>query len=193
MKVLAVNGSPRPKGNTSIMLGWVAEELTKAGVEVETCQIGGQLIAGCKACGVCGEKQDRRCVQGQDLINEVITKMLEADGLILGSPVFFSDLTPELKAFIDRAGFVSLGNGRLMTRKVGASVVAGRRAGHIHTHDSLNHFFGIMGMFTVGSIYWNVGFGRGAGEVEADAEARRTMVALGQNMAWILDKIHRGT
>jgi multimeric flavodoxin WrbA len=191
MKVLAVNGSPRSNGNTSIMLGWVAEELGKAGVKVETVQIGGHLVAGCKACGVCGEKKDRRCVQDQDPVNEIIAKMIEADGLILGSPVYFSDMTPELKALIDRAGFVTLFNGRLLDRKVGAAAVVARRAGHVHTYDSINHFFGITGMFTVGSIYWNLGVGREAGEVNKDEEARQTMVTLGQNMAWLLEKIHR--
>jgi len=194
MKVLAVNGSPRPQGNTSVMLGWAAEELTKAGVEVETFQLGGRLIAGCKACGACWAKdKDKppRCVQDQDPVNEVIAKMVEADGLILGSPVYFSDLTPELKALIDRAGFVTLGNGRLMNRKVGAAAVVARRAGHVHTYDSINHFFGISGMFTVGSIYWNLGVGREPGEVHKDEEAKKTMAALGQNMAWLLEKIHR--
>ena len=194
MKVLAVNGSPRPQGNTSIMLGWAAEELTKAGVEVEMFQLGGQLIAGCKACGACWAKdkdKSPRCVQDQDPVNEVIAKMVEADGLILGSPVYFSDLTPELKALIDRGGFVTLGNGRLMDRKVGAAAVVARRAGHVHTYDSINHFFGISGMFTVGSIYWNLGVGREPGEVNKDEEAKKTMAALGQNMAWLLEKIHR--
>jgi multimeric flavodoxin WrbA len=176
------------------MLGWAAEELTKAGVEVEIFQLGGQSIAGCKACGACWAKdKDKppRCVQDQDPVNEVIAKMVEADGLILGSPVYFSDLTPELKALIDRAGFVTLGNGRLMNRKVGAAAVVARRAGHVHTYDSINHFFGISGMFTVGSIYWNLGVGREPGEVNKDEEAKKTMAALGQNMAWLLEKIHR--
>jgi len=191
MKVLAINGSPRSKGNTSIMLGWVAEELTKAGLDVEIFQIGGRPIAGCKACGVCGEKLDRRCAQDNDPVNEVIAKMIEADGLILGSPVYFSDMTPELKALIDRAGFVTLMNGRLLDRKVGAAAVVARRAGHVHTYDSINHFFGISGMFTVGSIYWNLGVGRLVGEVNKDEEAQRTMTTLGQNMAWLLKKIHQ--
>jgi multimeric flavodoxin WrbA len=191
MKILAVNGSPRPNGNTAVMLGWVLEELSAAGAEVETVQIGGQLVAGCKACGVCGQKKDRRCAQDKDPVNEIIAKMLEADGLILGSPVYFSDMTPELKALIDRAGFVTLMNGRLMDRKVGAAVVVARRAGHVHTYDSINHFFGISGMFTVGSTYWNLGMAMAPGEVNNDEEAKRTMAALGQNMAWILDKIHR--
>jgi multimeric flavodoxin WrbA len=190
MKVLAVNGSPRQNGNTSVMLGWVAEELTKAGVAVETVQIGGKLIAGCKACGVCGEKKNQRCAQDQDPVNEIIAKMIEADGLILGSPVYFSDMTPELKALIDRAGFVTLWNGRLMTRKVGAAVVVARRAGHVHTYDSINHFFGITSMYPVGSRDWNLGVAMNPGEVSQDEEAKRTMVTLGENMAWILSKIH---
>jgi len=190
MKVLAVNGSPRQNGNTAVMLGWAAEELTKAGALVETVQIGGKLVAGCKACGSCGEKQDRRCAQYQDPVNDIITKMIEADGLILGSPVYFSDMTPELKALIDRAGFVTLCNGRLLSRKVGAAVVVARRAGHVHTYDSINHFFGISNMFTVGSIYWNLGVAREVGEVNKDEEAKQTMITLGQNMAWLLEKIH---
>ena len=192
MKILAVNGSPRPNGNTAVMMGWAAGELNKAGVEVETVQIGGHLVAGCKACGVCGQKRDRRCAQDQDPVNGIIAKMIEADGLILGSPVYFSDMTPELKALIDRAGFVTLWNGGLMERKVGAAVVVARRAGQVHTYDSINHFFGITSMFTVGSIYWNLGVGREAGEVSKDEEARRTMQSLGENMAWLLNKIHQG-
>ena len=191
MKVLTLNGSPRPAGNTSIMLNWAAEELRKAGVEVETSQLGGQAVAGCRACWACGRTKDRRCVQDKDPVNGLIAQMLEADGLLLGSPVYFSDLTPELKAFIDRAGLVSIMNGRPMNRKVGAAVVVARRGGHVHTYDSINHFFGIMGMFTVGSTYWNMGVAREAGEVEADEEARQTMAALGANMAWLLEKIHR--
>ncbi|GHV57659.1 flavodoxin family protein [Deltaproteobacteria bacterium] len=191
MKVLAVNGSPRKSGNTALMLSWVAEELTRAGVEVEIVKIGGRAVPGCKACGACGRNKDRRCVQDQDPVNELIAKMVAADGLILGSPVYFSDLTPELKAFIDRAGFVSIMNGRLLERKVGAAVVVARRGGHVHTYDSINHFFGIMSMFTVGSIYWNMGVASEPGAVEADAEARQTMLTLGANMAWLLEKIHR--
>ncbi len=112
MKVLAVNGSPRKSGNTSIMLDWALEELKNEGVETEVRQIGGHLVPGCKACGVCGKNQDMRCVQKDDPVNEIIAKMVEADGIILGSPVYFADLTPELKALIDRAGFVTMHNRR---------------------------------------------------------------------------------
>ncbi len=189
MKVLAVNGSPRKNGNTSIMLEWAAEELRKEGLEVEIQQIGGKLVPGCKGCGACGKNKDMRCVQKDDPVNEIIAKMAEADGIILGSPVYFADLTPELKALIDRAGFVSMFNHRALARKVGAAAVVARRGGQVHTYDSINHFFGINNMITVGSIYWNMGVGMEPGAVREDAEAEKTMRIVGQNMAWLIKKI----
>lgn len=190
MKVLAINGSPRKSGNTSIMLGWALEELAREGIEVELEKIGGVGVPGCKACGVCGVNKDRRCIQADDPVNGLIAKMAEADGIILGSPVYFADLTPELKALIDRCGFVSMFNGGFLRRKVGAAVVVARRAGHVHAYDSINHFFGICGMFTVGSSYWNLGVGLEPGDVRQDAEGEKTMRNLGGNMAWLLKKIH---
>ena len=190
MKVLAINGSPRPRGNTAIMMEWAAEELKNGGVEVEFAQIGGQLVPGCKACGACRKNKNMACIQKDDPVNGLIAKMVEADGLILGSPVYFADLTPELKALIDRAGFVANANDRVMARKVGAAAVVARRGGQVHTYDSINHFFGIMGMFTVGSIYWNMGVALEPGTVREDAEAEATMRVMGKNMAWLLKKIH---
>ena len=125
-----------------------------------------------------------------DVLNECIEKMLEADGILLGSPTYFTDLTPELKALIDRAGFVSRWNGDMFRRKVGAAVVAARRGGAIHTFDSINHFFFISQMIVPGSNYWNFGFGLDKGEVEKDEEGVNVMKLLGQNMAWLLKKIH---
>ncbi len=190
MKVLAINGSPRQDGNTSIMIDWALEEIAKEGLEVAVERIGGQAVHGCKACGACGRNKDRRCIQDDDPVNDLIAKMAEADGLILGSPVYFADLTPELKALIDRCGFVSLFNGGFMRRKVGAAVVVARRAGQVHTFDSINHFFGILGMITVGSNYWNLGVALDKGAVREDDEAEKTMRILGANMAWLLKKIH---
>lgn len=190
MKVLAVNGSPRKSGNTSIMLAWAAEELKKEGIDTEIVQIGGKLVAGCKACGACGKSLDMRCAQKDDPVNEIIAKMVEADGIILGSPVYFADLSPELKALIDRAGFVTMFNNRALSRKVGAAAVVARRGGQVHTYDSINHFFGINSMFTVGSIYWNMGVAMDPGAVREDGEAEKTMRGVGQNMAWLLKKIH---
>lgn len=189
MKVLAINGSPRKGGNTSIMIDWALEEIAREGLSVEVEQIGGQVVHGCKACGACGRNQDMRCIQKDDPVNDLIAKMAEADGLILGSPVYFADLSPELKALIDRAGFVSMFNKGFMRRKAGAAVVVARRAGHVHTYDSINHFFGILGMFTVGSNYWNLGSALDKGDIRQDAEAEKTMRILGGNMAWLIKKI----
>ena len=114
-----------------------------------------------------------------------------ADGILIGSPTYFADVSSETKALIDRSGFVGMANGGLYTRKVGAAIVAVRRAGGIHAFDTINHFFGISGMYTVGSTYWNLGIGLHPGEVEQDGEGIGIMRNLGANMAWILKKIHQ--
>jgi multimeric flavodoxin WrbA len=190
MKVVAFNGSPRKEGNTAFLIKHVLEELEKEGIETETVQVGGKSIHGCTACGKCFENKDRKCVIDKDIINDCISKMLEADGIILASPTYFADLTPELKALIDRTGFVAKANDELFKRKVGAAVVAVRRAGSVHVFDSINHFFTISQMIIPGSSYWNIGIGRAEGEVEKDEEGIRTMQVLGQNMAWLLKKIN---
>ncbi|HUJ88684.1 MAG TPA: flavodoxin family protein [Syntrophorhabdales bacterium] len=191
MKVVAFNGSARKDGNTAILLNYALAELRKEGIDTELVQLAGKNIRGCIACRKCAEKKDKRC-HGvtNDIVNECIEKMVEAAAIILGSPTYFSDVTSEMKALIDRAGFVAKGNGDLFKKKVGAAVVAMRRAGAIHAFDSINHFFFINQMIVPGSSYWNVGIGRDIGEVEADAEGVQTMKTLGQNMAWLLKKLH---
>jgi len=190
MKVVAFNGSPRKEGNTSVLIKHVLAELEKEGIETEVVQVGGKRIHGCTACGKCYEKMDRKCVNDKDIINECIEKMLEADGIILASPTYFADLTPELKAVIDRAGFVAKANSEMFRHKVGAAVVAVRRAGSIHVFDSINHFFTISQMIIPGSSYWNMGMGLAEGDVEKDEEGIQTMQTLGQNMAWLLKKLN---
>lgn len=189
MKVVAFNGSPRKNGNTALLIKTVLDVLESRGVETETVQVGGQLIRGCVACYTCFENKDRHCVQDKDLLNGCIDRMLAADGIILGSPTYFSCMTPEIKALIDRAGMVSRANEAMFKRKVGAAVVVARRAGAVHTFDSINHFFTIGEMIIPGASYWNVGFGRNQGEVENDGEGMATMRSLGENMAWLLEKI----
>ena len=152
-------------------------------------QLAGKTIKGCTACGQCFKNLNGRCAVDNDIANECIEKMAEADGIILASPTYFSDVSTEMKALIDRAGFVARANAFMLKRKIGASVVAVRRAGAIHTFDSMNHFFLIGQMIVVGSSYWNVGFGLAKGDVEKDDEALETMQTLGQNMAWLLKKI----
>jgi multimeric flavodoxin WrbA len=192
MKVVAFNGSARKDGNTAILVRQVFSELEKEGIETELVQLAGRPIHGCTACGQCFQKKNQRCIFDNDVVNECIEKMVAADGIILASPTYFADLTSETKALIDRAGYVARANGDLLKRKVGAAVVAVRRAGAMHTFDSINHFFLIGQMITPGSSYWNIGIGRAKGEVEQDEEGLRTMQALGQNMAWLLKKINAG-
>ncbi|NMC48729.1 MAG: flavodoxin family protein [Desulfovibrio sp.] len=190
MKVLAVNGSARKDGNTAIMIDTLLAELAAEGIETEHVQLAGKNLHGCLACYKCFETKDRRCIQKKDLVNELIEKMLEADGIVLGSPTYFANLTTNMKSLIDLAGMTSIANGRMFARKVGAAVVAARRGGAIHTFNSLNHFFFINEMIVPGSIYWNMGFGRNIGEVNSDEEGLRTMSTLGKHMAWLLKKIH---
>ncbi len=189
MKVVAFNGSPRPEGNTYLLLRMVLGELEKEGIETELVQLGGNKVSGCRACYGCVRNQDKRCVIKDDIINDCIEKMLEADGILFGSPTYHADVTAELKALIDRAGLVSGANGSMFKRKVGAGVVAVRRGGAIHVFNTMNIFFTISQMIVPGSCYWNLAFGRDVGEVEGDEEGQRTMKVLGENMAWLLKKL----
>ncbi len=190
MKVVAFNGSPRVEGNTRAMLKCVCAELEKEGIETELVQVGGADIRGCSACLKCTINKDGRCSVDDDA-NEFIEKMAAADGILLGSPTYFTDVSAEMKALIDRGGYVSRANGNFLRRKVGAGVVVMRRAGAIHAFDTLNHFFLISEMIVPGSTYWNIAIGREAGEAEKDAEGVRTMQALGRNIAWLLKKLRK--
>lgn len=192
MKVVAFNGSPRPDGNTRLLLDRALEPLRQRGIQTEVVQLGGSDIHGCRACYGCFRKLDGRCCCDDDIANACIAKMVEADGIILGSPTYFADVTPETKALIDRAGLVTRANGDQLKRKVGAAVIAVRRAGAIHGFDSINHFFLLGQMIIPGSSYWNVGIGREKGEVEKDEEGLRTMRVLGENMAWLLERVAAG-
>ncbi|HLE41813.1 MAG TPA: flavodoxin family protein [Nitrospirota bacterium] len=189
MKVVAFNGSARKEGNTAILLNIVLEELKAEGIETEMYSLAGKPIQGCIACFKCFENKDRRCAVTRDIVNECIQKMIEADGILLGSPTYFADVSAGMKALIERTGMVGRANVDLYQRKVGAAVVAVRRAGAIHVFNSLNYFFTINGMIVPGSNYWNIGIGRQPGEVNNDAEGVQTMKTLGTNMAWLLKKL----
>jgi multimeric flavodoxin WrbA len=191
MKVVAFNGSARKDGNTAILVNAVFKELKKAKIETELVQMAGRKISGCIACGKCFENKDKRCVVANDILNECIEKMLEADGIILASPTYFADVSTNMKALIERSGFVARANSDMFRRKVGASVVAARRGGAIHAFDSMNHFFFISQMIVPGSSYWNVGIGLGPGEVKKDEEGLSTMKTLGTNMAWLMKKLEK--
>ncbi|MFA4877501.1 MAG: flavodoxin family protein [Methanoregula sp.] len=189
LKVVAFNGSARKDGNTALLVNEVFRTLKKEKIKTELVQLAGKKIRGCIACGKCFEKQDKRCAVKADIANECIEKMLEADGIILASPTYFADVSSEMKALIDRAGYVAKANDDMFRRKVGAAVVAVRRGGAIHAFDTMNHFFFISQMVVPGSSYWNVGIGRAAGDVSGDEEGLATMKVLGENMAWVLKKL----
>jgi len=191
MKVIAFNGSARKDGNTAILLNLVLDELKAEGIETEIYSLAGKPIQGCIACYKCFEKKNKRCNVEKDIVNECIEKMVGADGIILGSPTYFADVSASMKALIERSGMVGRANADLYHRKVGAAVVAVRRAGGIHVFNSLNYFFTISGMIIPGSSYWNLGIGRQPGEVNNDNEGVLTMKNLGKNMAWLLKKINK--
>ena len=190
MKVVAFNGSPRVDGNTSKMIEEVFTVLNDGGIDTEIVQIGGNPVMGCTACNICFETKNRRCAIVDDYVNGCIEKMLEADGIIFGTPTYFADLSPEVKALIDRAGMVALANNAMFKKKVGAAVVAVRRGGSVHAFDSINHFFLISQMIIPGSSYWNLSLAWRKGDFEKDKEGIRTMRVLGENMAWLLRKIN---
>jgi multimeric flavodoxin WrbA len=190
MKVVAFNGSPRKDGNTAILINSVFCELESEGIQTELVQLSGRDIRGCIACYTCYkciDNKDKRCAVDNDAANECIKKMIEADEIILGSPTYFTDVTAEMKALIDRAGFVSRTNGDLLKNKLGAAVTAVRRAGALHTLDTINHFFFGNEIIVVGQ---GLAMGREKGEVEKDKEGMRAMKALGQRMARLLKKLN---
>ena len=187
LKVIAFNGSPRANGNTYQSLRIVLEQLEKTGIETELIQLGGKTLAGCRACGACRQSDEPRCFQADDGMNEYIVKILEADGVIIGSPVYFGNVTPEVKALIDRVGYTT---GSRLKNKVGTAVVSVRRAGSNFTYAAINFFFGIKQMIIATSSYWNMTLSREVGDVQQDAEGIRTFVTLGENMAWLLSKTH---
>lgn len=185
MKVVAINGSPHKEGNTWHILKTVAERLETHGIETQILQIGHKSIRGCTACGQCGEKKNERC-SVDDAVNECIQLMKAADGIVLGSPVYYSGIAGTMKCFLDRAFYVAGANDGLFRHKVGTAVAVLRRSGGVTTFDQLNHYFTISEMPVASSCYWNAVHGRVAGEVLLDEEGVQTAKVLADNMAWML-------
>ena len=190
MKVFAINGSARKDGNTATLLKLVMAELEAEGIATELYQMSGKQIQGCRACYRCFEKKDFRCAVDKDIVNECIEKMRQADGILLGSPTYFSDVTAGTRALIERVGFVGRANDYMLKRKVGAGVIAVRRAGAVNALNSINLFLSYMQMILPGSSYWHMALGRDPGDVMKDEEGIGTMKTLGQNMAWLLKKLN---
>ena len=187
MKVVAFNGSPRKDGNTTLLIHQVFHELEKEGIETELVHLSGTKIHGCIACYKCFENKDQHCAVKKDAANEYIEKMTTAQGIVLGSPSYFQDVTAEMKALIDRAGFVGLANGRMYRNKVGASISCFRRTGGVHTIETMNHFFFSNELIIAGRA---VSVARDKGDVEKDEEGVRMAKTLGQKIAWLMKKIY---
>ncbi len=192
MKVVAINGSPNREGNTWHGIRMVAAELEKEGIETEIVHIGNQNIRGCVACGQCAKNRNEQCVQTGDPVNECIQKMKQADGIILGSPVYFSAISGTMKSFLDRVFYVSTFNGGLFKYKVGASLVAVRRSGGLPTFNQLNNYLLYSEMLVPASNYWNVIHGARRGEAVQDEEGAQIMRVLGRNMAWAMKLVENG-
>ena len=184
MKVLGINGSARRDGNTAIMINIAFEELNASGIETELVQLGGDVIQPCKACWACGGKGN--CVHSADNFRMIFNKMKQADGIILGSPVYCANISANMQALLERASVVADMNLGMFDRKVGAAVAAARRGGALNAVDAMNHFFLVRNMYIVGSSYWGIAYGRMPGEVGQDGEGMETMHSLGRNMAHLL-------
>ncbi len=185
MYALAINGSPRKGGNTETLLRATIAPLQEKGWQTDLIRVGGTHIRGCIACYKCFKKQNMRCAISSDSFNELAEKLYRADAIIMGSPTYFTDVTAELKAVLDRAGLVSIANGHLLRGKIGAAVVAVRRGGATHAFDTINHMYMASQMLIPGSTYWNLGFGLHKDEVQNDAEGMLNMQHLGQTILWL--------
>lgn len=189
MNVLLINGSPRKNGNTCQLLNHAITTLTENGIATEIIHLADKNISGCTGCFKCAVNKDKKCVIKLDDFNEVFAKMLEADGIIIGSPTYFTDVTSNVKSILDRAGAVAFVNDGLFRHKAGAAVIALRRGGGVHAFDTINHMFQMNQMFIVGSTYWNLGFGLNEGDVKNDTEGLANMEDLANSMAFLLKKI----
>lgn len=189
MKVLGICGSPRKGGNTETLLKTALGVLAEQGFETELLSLAERPVKPCTACGGCFKTQEVRCVQDDPAFEGVLEKFAEADGVLVGSPVYFGSATPETMSLLDRVGYVARRHPELLRRKVGAAIVVARRAGHNFTFAQLNYFFLISEMIVPGSTYWNVAFGREKGEVVNDAEGMETVKTLAGNMAWLMKKL----
>lgn len=188
MKVVAINGSAREKGNTKILIERVLQKLEKEGIETELISLSKNILAPCKACFTCGGKE--KCTFGdQDIFNSIFKKIKEADGIILASPSYSANVSSNMQALLERASVICDMNPGLLTHKVGVSIATERRAGALNTIDTMNHFFLNHEMYVAGSTYWNLGIGKLSGEVEKDEEALNTMDNLGKNMSYLLKKL----
>lgn len=189
MRVIGINGSAREDGNTALIIGIIFKELQKQGIQTELIQLASKVIEPCRGCYKC--KGNRQCAFLEDDFKEIFNKMIQSDGIILGSPVYSADVSSRMKAFLERSGVIISTNKGLLKHKIGVSVVAVRRGGALNAVDTMNHFLLNKEVYLVGSIYWNMVFGNEIGEVLTDNEGIENMKNIGQNMAWLLKQINK--
>ncbi|MGB3368633.1 MAG: flavodoxin family protein [Acidaminobacteraceae bacterium] len=191
MKVVLFNGSPRKEGNTYHAMKMLETELQNEGIDTEILHIGGSVIRGCTACGMCAKNKDEKCVLN-DEVNGWIQSIKDADGIILASPVYSADITGTMKSFLDRAFYVSYVNESLFRYKVGASVAVSRRSGGMPAFNQLNNYLTYSQMMIPTSNYWNVIYGSIPGDVNYDEEGKQILRVLGKNMAWLMKLVEAG-
>ena len=189
MKVIAINGSPRTNGNTTMALRAMTDELERQGIETETIQIGKQSIHGCIACGHCAKSEGNKCVFADDLVNETAQKMRDADGFILGCPTYYAGIPGTMKSFLDRVFYSS---SRYFRLKVATSCAVVRRAGGVDVVHQLNNYLNLAQTVIPPSQYWTIAYGREKGEVEGDGEGMQTLMKNARCMAWLLKLIEAG-
>lgn len=186
MKVLMLNGSAKPNGNTYLALAEVGKQLEKEGISYEIFQMGGDAVRDCIGCHQCSEKG---CIFTDDKVNEFVAKAKEADGFVFGTPVYYAHPSGRVLSFLDRVFYSS---GRSFAFKPGACVAVARRGGCSASFDVMNKYFGISQMPIAGSTYWNMVHGRTPGEAAQDAEGLQTMRNLAKNLAWMLKCFEAG-
>jgi multimeric flavodoxin WrbA len=190
MKTVLINGSPRKNGNTYQALSLISAELEANGVETKIIQLGGHLLYGCQSCNKCRDLKNRRCAYN-DYLNEIMDDVFDCDCLVIGSPTYYSNVSTEVKAFIDRVGRVAGANGNPLKGKLGAPVVSVRRAGGNFVYSAINFFFGILEMPIVTSSYWNMTLSRDITDFSKDDEGIRTFKTLSKNIYNILTKLSK--
>ena len=189
MKAIAICGSPRKDGNTEILMNKCLEKLSGSGIESKMISLRGKTITPCIACGSCGKTKDKTCAIKDDDFHPIFEEMLDADIIIVGSPVYFGSATAQTSALLDRAGYVSRSNGNLLSRKIGGPVAVARRAGENFTYAQLMFWYTINDMMVVGSTYWNVGLALHPGDINEDKEGIATIERFAENLIWLADKI----
>lgn len=192
MKIVAINGSARKKGNTSLVLDAMVEVFQAEGIQCERIDIGEQAIQGCVGCGACRKMQNRKCRFDDDPVNAWTAKLIEADGMIVGSPVYYAGMNGSLKSFLDRAFFVASANGSLLRHKVGAGIVAVRRGGSVTALDQIYKYFTISEMYMASGTYWNMIYGMEPGEAAKDEEGMQCARILAANTAWLMKVMEEG-